>query len=71
MVSEICLTMIPLSDLVMLESVKRGIESSIQIPAAAAIVAPETLYTETPLQRPPELYQRLTPLVTRFPMLAP
>ena len=35
--------MIPLSDLVMLESVKRGIESSIQIPAAAAIVAPETL----------------------------
>ncbi len=63
--------MIPLSDLVMLESVKRGIESSIQTPAAAAIVAPDMLYTETPLQRPPELYQRLTPLVTRFPMLAP
>ena len=66
-----CLTIIPLSELEMFEFVKSGMESSTQIAAAAASVAPVTLVIEMSLQMPPVLYQRFTPRVTRSPMVAP
>ena len=66
-----CLTMIPLSELDTLEFVKSGMESSTQIAAAAAKVAPVTLVIETSLHSPPELYQRFTPRVTRSSIVAP
>ena len=63
--------MIPLSELETFEFVNRGIESSTQIAAAAANVAPVTLVIEMSLQRPPELYHRFTPRVTRLSIVAP
>ena len=63
--------MIPLSDLVTLVLLNRGMESSIQIPLLAARVEPVMLWIETLLQSPPELYHMFTPLVTRLPICAP
>ena len=70
-VSDMCLTIIPLSELEMFEFVKRGMESSTHTAAAAAKVAPVTLVIEMSFHSPPELNQRFTPLVTRPSIVAP
>ena len=66
-----CLTKIPLSDLLILDSSIRGIESSTQIPAEMAIVDPLMFDISKSERRPPELPQRFNPLVISPSIVAP
>ena len=67
---EICLTMIPLSEIEIWESVNKGTESSIQKAELAANVAPVIFSTDTWSQSPPELNHMFTPLVMRLEIWA-
>ena len=69
--SEMCLTMIPLSEFETSKFVKSGIESSTQTAAAAARVAPEVLVIDISDQTPPLFHHRLTPRVIRFCIATP